>query len=255
MPFALSTIVTVASCSYGGAAEQTALPSLDLRRIVETRWSDIGDGVADEMTLSSEPPGLRLLFALRLPVGVRLMSVDQPRNVRATDSIGTDLARPDPEMPAETEFISVEPDFDEFDQHSEVMLRLGLPARSALTIDANASFEATVFSGTREIQLELGSEWKALTGEEHGLQGARVRMTDDGLELQPADAEDWIEAIETRTLNGEIVQSNGWFSDGETLTYMLDGLPEDRPLTAMFRVRTGVTRLPLLINVSRLALP
>jgi hypothetical protein len=255
---------TVGSMAIGPAntardprAQAQPAPTLTLRRIMEVRAADVAippDG-ADVMAFSSDQPGLRLTFTLNLPPGLRLMNVAQPTEVKAVDSAGTDLAKVEPGFRDEIEFIDIGHDFDEEDQQSEITLQLTPAARSATTFDAAAAFTATVYTGMKDVAMDVTSEWTPLTSTEPGLKDARIRAGEDGLELKPAETEEWIDSLQVQVGEREAVEANGWFSDGETLTYMLEDLPEARPLKVRFKVRTGVQTLPLTIDIKKQPLP
>ena len=256
-----ATLGTVASESVNPAArphgQPPPAPTLTLRRLMEVRAADVAivaDG-DDIMSFSSEQPGLRLTFTLTLPPGMRVMSVSQPADLKALDSADTDLAKVDPGFRDEIEFIDIGHDFDEEDQESELTLQLAPAARSATTFDATATFKAMVYTGVTDAALEVGNEWTPLNSTEAGLKDARIRAGEDGLELKPAEAEEWIDSLQVQVGEREAIETNGWFSDGETLTYMLEDLPAARPLKVHVKLRTGVQALPLAINLKQQSLP
>lgn len=242
-------------------------PVLTLKRVVEVRASDIAAPADDSgmMFMPADEPGLTLTFTLRLPRGVKLMSVQQPAGVVAADSTGADLSKIEAGFSDELEYIDVESDFEEDDDVCDLTMRLTPSARKAETFDAAATFMATVFSGIKPVGLSIGEEWSDLPTELNvaDFDGPdadappkmRIRATDEGIAIEPADFEDRLEKIEIRVDEEEVLESNGWFSDGTTITYMFDGLPKERPLKATLTVRTGVRTVPLTVDVKKQPLP
>lgn len=233
-------------------------PAMKLTRIVETRALDVVKRGADDVmfTMSSDQPGLALTFAVRLPSGMKLMAVHQPKSVVATDSEGTDLSNVEPGFNDEIEFVDVEHDFKDDDDVTEITLQLAPAARKASTFNAATAFEATVFTGVKPLSIDAGAEWTALPVEmTQGDAKARIRATDDGIAIEPASLEAAIEKIELQTGPNEQVDSNGWFADGTTITYMFDELPKQKPVKLMLTVRTGVRKVPLTIDVKDQPLP
>lgn len=232
---------------------------LTLTHVSETRAIDVHKAQADDgmvITGMSDEPGLELTFSLNLPAGLHIMSLAQPTRIAATDSAGTDLTKIEPGFGAELEYLDLEHDFDEEDDQCEIALRLAVSARTAVTFDASATFNAMVFTGSNPLNIEATKDWVALpAGTIEMPQPVRVRATDDGLAFEPAEVEDWIEKVEIKTDEREVVESNGWFSDGSTLTYMFDDVPDDRPVKMIITVRNGVKTIPLSIEVTKQALP
>jgi len=243
-----------------GAASRTPAdePVLALMRVVETRTSDVSvpDAGEDMMFMSSQQPGLRLLFSLKLPKGVHVMSLQQPAKVVATDSAGTDLSKIEPGFRDELEYVDLEHDFKDDDDLNQITLQLATSARKAETFDVSAPFTATVFTGTKPVPVTLTGEWIPLPADIADIKDKmRIKAADDGIAIEPSSLETWLEKIEIQIADDQVVESNGWFSDGATITYMFDELPKERPLKATVTVRTGVKTLPLTIDLKKQALP
>ena len=233
-------------------------PALTLLRIVETRIADVSVPKPDDgmMFMSSDKPGLSLVFNVRLPAGVQVMSLQQPAKVVAADSAGTDLSKIEPGFRDELEYVDLEHDFKDDDDLSQITLQLASPARKAETFDVHAEFSATVFTGSKPVPLTLTNEWTPLPADLADIKEAmRIKAGEDGIAIEPASIETWLEKIELQVSDKEVVESNGWFSDGTTINYMFDSLPKERPLKATLTVRTGVKTLPLTIDVKKQALP
>lgn len=259
---ATATIATGAFAAWHGLAESRAGaaddPALTLTRITEIRAKDVEapkEG-ADMMFMPSDEPGLTLKFNLKLPAGARVMSLQQPAKVVAADSAGTDLSKIEPGFRDELEYVDLEHDFKDDDDVSQIMLKLAPSSRKAETFDVLAEFAATVFTGSKPLPLALTGDWQNLPADAADLKApARIRATDDGVAIEPASIEAWLEKIELQTGDKEVVESNGWFSDGSTINYMFDGLPKERPLKATLTLRTGVKTVPLTIDLKKQALP
>ena len=104
--------------------------------------------------------------------------------------------------------------------------------------------------------LTLTGEWLPLPADMADLkEKMRIKAGDDGIAVEPSTLETWVEKIEIQIADNQVVESNGWFSDGTTITYMFDELPKDRPLKATLTLRTGVKTLPLTIDLKKQALP
>jgi hypothetical protein len=232
--------------------------TLTLTRVVETRAADLVAAKEDDMLFSmpSDQPGLFLQFSLQLPAGTKVMHVQQPKVVTARDSNGTDLSKIKPGFGDELEYVELEHDFKDEDDVSDITLQLACSARAASTFDVSATFEATIFTGSKPLPLEIGAEWLALPPDatQPG-KPPRVRATEEGLLFEPAEIEAWIEKIDIQTGPNEVIESNGWFSDGSTITYSFTDLPPVRPLKATLTLRTGVKTIPLTIAVKAQALP
>lgn len=241
------------------AADATqSAPTLKLSRIAETRAADLVKPEGDDamFTMASDKPGLYLTFALHLPAGVRVMDVHQPEKVIATDSEGTDLSKIEPGFGGELEYIDLEHDFKENDEFSEITLHLLPAVRKAMTFDANATFEAIVFTGVTPAKIDVGAEWSPLPAEiAQSNPKARIHATDNGIAIEPASLEASIEKIEIQSGPNEVVESNGWFADGTTITYMFDDMPKERPAKLTLSVRTGVKTVPLVIELKGQPLP
>ena len=99
---------------------------------------------------------------------------------------------------------------------------------------------APVFTGSKLTTVEVGSDWAPIPGDLGEATGkARIRAAEDGIAIEPSSLEEWLEKIEVQVAEKEALEPNGWFSDGSTITYMLDDLPKQRPLRTLLHVRTG----------------
>lgn len=232
---------------------------LTLTKLAETRVAQVVKPAGEEgvFEMSSDEPSLSLTFSLALPQGCRVMSVEQPPAVTAVDSAGTDLSKIKPGFSDELEYVDLEHDFKDDDDVCEITFKLLPTARSAATFSARASFNAVVYTGSKPVAVEGKAEWTTLTDESVAGLGkpVRFRAKDDGLEFEPSEVEDRIEEISIQTGPNEVVESNGWFSDGSTITYLFDEMPAARPLKATITLRTGVKTIPLIIDVKNQPLP
>lgn len=262
----ISLVTSIGCWAWSSGAQQPpkpadttqAAPMLKLSRIVETRALDVIKPEGDNamFTMSSDKPGLQLTFALHLPSGVKVMDVHQPTEVSATDSEGTDLTKIEPGFGDELEYIDLEHDFKEDDEVSEITLHLLPAARKASTFGAVAAFEAIVYTGVMPVKIDIGAEWSPLPAEiAQSNPKARIHATDEGIAVEPALLEASIEKVELQTGPNEVVESNGWFADGTTITYMFDDMPKQRPAKLTLTVRTGVKTVPLMIEVKNQPLP
>jgi hypothetical protein len=239
------------------APQAPASASLTLKRIAEIRALEVARPAQDDnmFTTSSDEPALQLTFALNLPKGLKLMSLTQPAQVTATDSAGTDLSKIEPAFSGDVEYLEAEHHFGDEDQPHEITMTLAPSARAATTFSVNATFNVLIYAGTQPLEIALGKEWTSLDAKVLGKEGVQARVTDDGLEIKPADANTHFEAVQLPTGASEVIEANGWFSDSQTLTYMMSDLPKERPLKVRFVVRTGVQTIPLSIDVKQQALP
>ena len=261
-------VVSQTCCSLNSSAQDGGTPAADvsestpplltLARVMEIRAASIGknQNEDDAFMMSSETPGLVLTFSLRLPSGVKVMEVHQPTKVVAADSEGTDLAKVEPRFGDEIEYVDLEHDFKDDDDTSEITLHLAPAARKAMTFDAATAFEIMVYTGVKSVPLEVGKEWSPLpAGAVPEGTNARIRLTEDGFAIEPASLESTIDKLEVRTGPNEVVDSNGWFSDGSVITYMFDDVPAQGPVKATITVRTGMKAVPLTVELKGQPLP
>ncbi len=232
-------------------------PIMSLKRVVETRWMDIAKPAEDGMfIMSSEKPSLTLTFSLRLPAGAKLMDVEQPTKVVAIDSAGTDLSKIEAGFRDEREYVDQVYDFDDDDDLSDLTLQLTPSSRAAQTFSVQTTFNASMFTGSRPVQIQASENWTSLEVDAADFsKPVRFRADEDGLTFQPSDIQKLIERIDLHLDGNETSSANGWFSDGTSITYMLDQVPEARPLKFTVMLRTGVKVVPLTIDVKDQPLP
>lgn len=232
-------------------------PAVTLKRIVETRSLDITKpGENDMFMMSSDQPALTLTFSLRLPAGTQLMDIEQPADVVATDSSGADLSKIEPGFRDEREYIEQVYDFEDDDDLCDLTLQLTPSSRAAQTFSVQTTFNASIFTGSKPVQIQAGPNWTPLEVEAADFaRPVRFRVDDGGLTLEPSDIQKRIERIDVHVNGNEVSTGNGWFSDGTSITYMFDELPDARPLTFTIVLRTGVRTIPLTLNVKDQPLP
>ena len=203
-----------------------------------------------------DTPGLLLTFGIALPEGRRLLDLQQPKKVAAKDSAGTDLSDIEQGFSGEREYVRDVASWKD-ESVSEITLRLASSARAATTFDVSAEFTAGVYTGIKVLKASPTTEWADLDPALFGGRKVQVRINPDkesfGIEFKPDSAKDLIEKLDVVS-GGSTSESNGWFSDGQSVTFMIDATPAGA-VTANITVRTGVETIPLKIDLKGQALP
>jgi len=249
---------TVAKQAGGGSDSSGA--KLVLLNISEIRRAEIKKPDGDSFMFSNDKPGLNLRFAVNLQ-GKKVLQVEQPTTVTAADASGTDLSKIEPGFMDEMEFVTLETSWntsgDEEDAPpSEVTFHLAPAARAAATFNLKTTFNASIYSGIESRDVTLTAKAAEVPGIMPDAKvKARIVASDDNpaIEFKPADVRDIIEKVEV--LQGdEVIENQGWFSDGETVSFMFSQNFGDEA-TIRLTVRTGVETIPLTIDLNDQPLP
>jgi len=252
----LMCIGVLASATAQTPPMSTSTGTLSLNSIRENRTLQVVKPTDDAMMMMGDTPGLLLTFGIALPEGRKLLDLQQPRKVTAKDSTGTDLSAIEPGFSGDREYVDDVASWKD-EGVSEITLRLASSARAATTFDVNAEFTASVFTGTKVLKASPTAEWSDLDPAMFGGRKVQVRINQEndsfGVEFKPDSTKDLIEKLEL--VSGDsTIEGNGWFSDGRSVTFMVDAKPEG-PVTANITVRTGVETIPLRIDLKAQALP
>jgi len=229
--------------------------SLTLKSIRENRVLQVVKAADDAMVMMGDTPGLLLTFGITLPEGRRLLELQQPEKVIAKDSAGTDLSQIEEGFSGEREYVDDVTTWND-EGVTEITMRLASSARAATTFDVTADFTANLYTGTTVVKASPTVEWIDLDAAQFGGK-VQIRLSQDndsfGIEFKPDSVKELIEKLEV--VSGDTTtEGNGWFSDGRTVTFMIDAKPEGS-VTAHITVRTGVETIPLKIELKGQALP
>lgn len=201
-----------------------------------------------------DKPGLVVTLELALPKGKRLIEVEQPTQIAATDSVGTDLTTIPAGFGGDRDFWEM--GFGSDLAQGRVKLALASPRRDAATFSVGATATAAVFSGTEQVTLARTGEWTKLDPAKFGVSGQYRVGTSRGelsVEFKPQTVRDAIESL--AFVEGEATfDSNGcmWGMGSATYSFSSDA-PASARLVAT--VRVGLEKLPVRIEIKDQPLP
>ena len=253
--FTLLTLVAM-SAAQPPAADQLAAKVIEIR---EVRVREVAPRDPNAFVMSGDKPGLSIKVQAVLPDGAALPELAEPSSVSAKDSAGTDLADIEPGFSGDKDFFGQM--FSGDREKGEISIRLAPAARTASSFSLSLRADATIATGTENITLPVSEQWAKLDGAKFGtFKGKpgeyRVKTGDDfAVEFRPEDLQSVIAEValqgeagaDPRTAHGRA----GGVGDGE---YSFDGAPA-KPSGLIVTVRTGVRKLPLVIELKDQALP
>jgi hypothetical protein len=264
--------ITLAAATMAGVPTHERQPepelAFSLASIHELRVLDLPADEqvdADEFffTMSGEAPALSLQWSVELPAGTSLVSVENLRELEASDSTGRDLA---PEDPGSALTAMPRYEFGEFGEEpveilDSVTITLALPDRKAESFSLAAQADATISTGESEVKIALSDQWQTLAAENFGGEAVRVRLSREmgeviGVEFSPASAAERAIASLRLNVEGDELEDSGSMSDYSTITWFFDAMvDEGEPADLTMTVRTGLTTIPIRFEVKDQKLP
>lgn len=238
------------------AADQLAAKVIEIR---EVRVREVAPRDTDSFVMSGDKPALSIKLQVALPDGAALTELAEPSSITVTDSSGADLTDFEPGFPGGKEFFGQM--FSGDREKGEISIRLAPAARAASSFSLSLRADATIATGTENITLPASENWTRLDRDKFGTFNGtageyRVTTDDDfAVEFRPEDLQSVIAEV---TLQGEpgsepVTANSRMWGMGE-VNYGFDRAPA-KPSGLVVTVRTGVRRLPLVVDIRNEALP
>lgn len=251
-------LVSLALFAHGATSEAIApspgtMTEAKLRSLSELRQLDVLPRDANEF--SFDKPGLTLIFDVAVPEGRTLMAIEQPVKVEARDVAGTNLAAIEADFMGDKTYVEVVESWGEPPRQFE--FTLALPARSAATFDLSAELTAVTFARVETVEAALSTDSVTLDAAPFGGAQVTARLINEGgsphVEIRPGSVRDQLEALELLSGDAALETSMSMWND-ESVTYMFDGAHQAN-MTLRLKVRAGLERSPLVINLDDQPLP
>jgi hypothetical protein len=211
---------------------------------------------------SMNKPGLRVTLQATPPAGLRVLEVEQPSNLKATDSSGADISQIEEGFGGKREYLKLEGfgspfDDDKMNEPQEIVLSLGESARKADKFSATGTGKALIGGKPRSVTIEPAKEWTKLDIPEFAGIDSRYRV-------KSGDGETSIEfksdAVEPRIHEMIVVrgeqrnEANGWSSMNGVLQYTINAAL-DKGAKIEMQVFTDVREVAIKIELKDVALP
>ncbi len=211
----------------------------------------------DRFTMPSDRPGLRLGLQVDLPKGSRILSLEQPASIVASDSTGRDLTKIEASVLSNREYLTHEPAF--FDQpDNRLTLTLTPPERSAQSLSISLRAELLTYGGTQPVQLDLATTLTELPANSLTGKPLRYKVSKEkqGLKIQVEGrgADSVIEKVRLINPDASVDSTSRWTINDASTTFDLDAMPDERAKIE-FVFRTGIERRPIVIDWQNLKLP
>jgi hypothetical protein len=253
--FTLLTLVAM-SAAQPPAADQLAAKVIEIR---EVRVREVAPRDPDKFVMSGDKPGLSIKLQVTLPEGAVLTELAEPSSISAKDSSWADLTDIEPGFSGGKEFFGQM--FSGDREKGEISIRLAPAARAANSFSLSLRADATIATGTENITLPVSEKWtnldEAKFGTFKGKPGEfRVKTGDDfAVEFRPEDLQSVIAEVAVQGEPGsEPVAANTRMWGMGEVNYSFEGVPAN-PTGLIVTVRTGVRKLPLVVELEDQALP
>lgn len=247
-------IIAAAETASAGPRSQARVGSgrLVLTQIDELRRVEV---VKHDEAFTFDLPGLELSFEIELPQGRRVVEVQEPASLRATDSTGRDLTQIEENMFGRRQFIHLYHIYGE--SPKELKFGLALPDRDATSFNISATIDVLTDTGARDATLELGPNWTALDPKLFGGTAVKARLRqgqhDIELELQPGTVRTMIESAQL-TGDGVTLDSYSSMWSDAALGYSFQGRLSSA-MKATLKLRKGLKTIPMEIDLKAQPLP
>lgn len=249
----LCVVFMARSAAAVGPDEKTISAKLqkvqELRRVVLVRKSE------HKPPFDFNPPGIELTFSVVPPAGKKLIRVEQPSRIEATDSTKRDLTEIKAGVFGRKDFLKFVEQWN--DVSTTVTLTLANAHRTATRFSVSADFEAWAYDELQEITIKAGSEPLALDAALFGGRKVVARLEKSGdnphLIITPGTIKHHIERVEL--MDGDTVYDGmGAMWNDASATFMFSGTYKPT-LTAKIKIRAGMEKFPCRIAVKNHALP
>lgn len=252
----LALLAIVAVSAAQPPADQLAAKIVEIR---EVRVRDVTPRDPDAFVMSGDKPALTIKLQVALPNDAALTELVEPKGVVAKDSTGTDLADIEPGFNGEKEYFGSM--FSGDREKGEVTIRLAPAARAAATFSLNFKAEATIATGTEDVHLPVSNQWARLDAAKFGSFSGkpgeyRVKTGDEfAVEFRPEELQSVIAEVGLLSEPGaEPITANGRMWGMGEINYSFDGAPA-KPSGIVVTIRTGVRKLPLVLELKDQPLP
>jgi len=230
--------------------------TVKLAEITETRKTVLIEPDENAFDFSQATPGLHLKFNLAVEEGLHVLELRQPEKVVAHDAKGNDLSQIEEGFSGERVWAEIGMSFD--GPPESLTFHLTAPARDAEHFSVQATVDAVVYSGTRELELDAGDEWVDLDPAAFGGQKVRMRFGEAGgffgdtrgVTFVPSSAREYIEDLSI-LIDGETLESQGSVWDDSEITYIFEEGAEKPKARVRLLLRTDVRTAPLTIDVRK----
>ncbi|MHC4102732.1 MAG: hypothetical protein ACYS15_00700 [Planctomycetota bacterium] len=256
---AASGLIALMSCLPAGHASPRDRSSpgradvLALKRIDELRRADVVK--ADDNGFEMSQPGLVLTFGIRLPIGRRVVEVQEPAQVTAVDSTGSDLTQIEANIFGRREHLELVHVWNE--PPSRLKFTLALPRRQATSFDLSTTIGVVTDTGSHDVVMDVGTDWTQLDPKIFPGTNAVARLKqgkrDLELELKPGTIRATIEKVQIIS-GGEPLESYSSMWSDLGLMYSFQGTHEPG-MKAKLTLRNGLQTMPVTIALDGQLLP
>ena len=226
-----------------------------LRKVQELRRVELVKKSEDRPSFDFNPPGIELTFSVVPPAGKKLIRVEQPGRIEATDSTKRDLTAMKAGVFGRKEFLKFVEQWN--DVSTTVTMTLANAHRSATRFSVCADFDAWAYDDLEEITITPGSKPLDLDAALFGGRKVVARLEKSGdnpqLTITPGTIKHHIEGVEL--MDGDTVYDGmGAMWNDASATFMFSGTYKPT-LTAKIKIRAGMKKFPCRIAVNDHALP
>ncbi len=208
----------------------------------------------DRSTSMFDKPGLVVTLEVALPKGKRLIDIEQPTEIAATDSVGTDLTLVPAGFNGQKDFWEMV--FDTEREQGRVKLAVASPRRDARTFSVTATAAASIYSGTEPVTLARAAAWTPLDAPRFGT-GAQYRVTESAravsVEFKPDEVHDLVESLAFVDGGNQIKSNSSMWGMGTAHYSFESAVPKAARLVAT--VRVGFEQVPVRVEIQYHPLP
>jgi hypothetical protein len=262
----LATLAIVCSLSGAAPAPRPADGALGVRlmKLQEVRRTTLHETEGFGSFGMSAEEGISVEFSFdRIPEGRRVVMIEQPKSIVATDSAGTDLTKIPPSFMDENvrEYLEAVQSVDDSDGNggtsiTGVTLHLTSSKRTASTLNVSTSFDVATTAGTEPRDISLTDAWQPMevngeTFEVHA--GKDSFFGGQGIEIRPSSAKKLFASC-ALVVDGEPVSTAGSIESNGTIMFTIDQ-EFSTPTTARFMVYTDYKKQPVKIELKGQPLP
>jgi len=200
-------------------------------------------------------PGLELTFKIELPKGKQLIDVEQPEQIRATDSMNHNLTNIEDNFMGKKQYVTFMRTMDE--PIKEVTVHLASPGRSATRFNLATTFDVWAYDRIQENSLTLGASPTKLDPALFGGTQVSAKVVATGnrmqVEFMPGTIKQFIEDIKVKDGSNEI-DNMGAMWNNTVLSYSFNAKPGDN-VHVELKVRSGTTKMPCSVAIKDQPLP
>lgn len=200
-------------------------------------------------------PGLELTFKIEMPKGKQLIDVEQPEQIRATDSMNHDLTNIEDTFMGRKQYVTFMRTMDE--PVKEVTVHLGSPGRSATRFNLATTFDVWAYERIANKNLTLGTSPTKLDPALFGGTQVSAKVVTSGHQMQvefmPGTIKQFIEDIKVEDGSNEIGNMGAMWNNA-VLSYSFNAKPRDN-VHVKLKLRTGTTKMPCSIAIKDQPLP